>query len=401
MATVLPPGSPRRVSRPRLLAGLLAAGVVVAGVGGWAANSASRPQLNVAATVPIPNPVVTEVGRAANGRVPWDRPLAVSVTYGTLRSVTAVDPDGQPFEGVVVGDSWTSSTTLLPSSSYHLTATVADSAGQQRRIAITTLTALPATTLHAVLSPGDRNVVGVGQAVIVTLDRAVTSPADRAAVARRLSVATEPATVGAWRWMSPTELHYRAASYWTKGMTMHVAADFTRLSLSGGTWGEGSHTTDYSIGSQLISTVDVATKTMTVVRDGVLLRTVKVSTGRDEYPTKGGVHLVLEKSRLKIMDSSTIGIPRESAGGYYLKVPHSVRISYSGEFVHSAPNSVREQGVSNVSHGCVNLSPADAAWFYDQTIKGDIVNVINAKLPPRLSDPGMSDWNIAFADWAN
>ena len=201
--------------------------------------------------------------------------------------------------------------------------------------------------------------------------------------------------------MSPTELHYRPADYWAKGTTISASADLRRLQLSKGTWGYGDATTVYSIGSRLIATVDVTKHVMDVVQDGRLLRTVKVSTGRDKYPTKGGVHLVLEKTKLKIMDSATVGIPRKSPEGYYEKVPNSVRISYSGEFVHSAGWSVEDQGVRNVSHGCVNVSPEDAAWFFDLVKRGDVVDVINASVPPKLSDPGMSDWNIPFSSWPN
>ena len=126
-----------------------------------------------------------------------------------------------------------------------------------------------------------------------------------------------------------------------------------------------------------------------------------VSTGRDKYPTKGGVHIVLEKNRIKIMDSATVGIPRNSPDGYYEKVPFSVRISNGGAFVHAASWSVRSQGVRNVSHGCVNMSPADAEWFYGLAKRGDVVNVINSPVRPVLWDAGMSDWNIPFAEWAN
>ena len=99
--------------------------------------------------------------------------------------------------------------------------------------------------------------------------------------------------------------------------------------------------------------------------------------------------------------SATVGIPRKSPDGYYEEVPNSVRISYGGAFVHAASWSVRDQGVRNVSHGCVNISPADAAWFFDVVKRGDVVDIKNAKAAPLTSDPGMSDWNIPFSAWAN
>jgi len=399
MTTTLPDPAPRR-GRKRLLVGMLAGVVALGGGVGWAVSRPQAAVVQAAEATPIPVPVVTTVGQAG-GKVPWDKPLALSVVDGTLRTVSAVDPDGNLLDGVLTGTGWSSATTLLPGSTYHLTATVVDTAGKGHQVAVTTRTTPPSRTLHVVLSPGDGKVVGVGMTVIANLDRAISDISDRAAVVQRLSVTTTPSVDGDWRWMSSTELHYRGPTYWAAGTTIKAHADFTRLHLSDGVWGQGVRDTDYSIGSAIISTVDVTKHVMSVVKDGKLLRVVKVSTGRDKYPTKGGVHLVLEKTKLKVMDSATVGIPRKSPDGYYEKVPDSIRISYGGAFVHSAGWSVRDQGIRNVSHGCVNISPADAAWFFDLVKRGDVVNVIHAAVGPKLSDPGMSDWNIPFAAWAN
>ena len=353
------------------------------------------------ASTPVPAPVVTPAGEKA-GRVPWDKPLAIAVTNGTLRAISLTDPDGMPVDGTISQDGWRSfALQVLPDSTYRGSAVVVDGAGQAKTVPLSLRTAPPTHILRAVLSPGDGKVVGVGMPVIATLNRPVTSQADRALIEARLSVTATPAVAGGWRWMSPSELHYRGPDYWAAGSNLSARANLDRLQLSEGTWGAGDATTSYTIGKRLIATVDVAKKLMDVVQDGKLLRTVKVSTGRDKYPTKGGVHLVLEKTKLKVMDSATVGIPRDAPEGYYEKVPNSVRISYSGEFVHSAGWSVEDQGVRNVSHGCVNVSPEDAAWFFDLVKRGDVVDVIHANAPPKLSDPGMSDWNIPFTSWDN
>lgn len=379
--------------RTTVVAGLLVAGLAFGGGVGYALRHDSAP-VTPAAAVARPTLVLPTV-------VPWDRPLAVSVTDGTLRSVAATGPDGQAVTGALQDGAWVSVETLLPSSTYTVRATVLDAAGRSHELQLRPRTTPPAHVLKAVLSPGDGKVVGVGLPVIVTLNRAVQGAADRKAVVDRLSVTASPPVAGAWRWMSPTELHYRGPTYWAAGSKVTAHVDFTRLHLSDGTWGQGVRDTSYSIGAAVVSTVDVTKHVMTVTKDGKVLRVVKVSTGRDKYPTKGGVHLVLEKTKLKIMDSSTVGIPRNGPDGYYEKVPNSVRISYGGAFVHSADWSVRDQGVRNVSHGCVNISPADAAWFFDLVRRGDIVNVVHASVGPKLSDPGMSDWNIPFSAWAN
>jgi lipoprotein-anchoring transpeptidase ErfK/SrfK len=381
--------------RTAVVAGLLVAGLAFGGGVGYAvSHRASAVSAADAAPVETPTLVLARL-------VPWDKPLSVSVADGTLRDVTTTDPDGRPVTGALRNGTWISETTLLPSSTYTVRATAVDSAGRTHQLRLTPETTAPAHVLKAVLSPGDGKVVGVGLPVIVTLNRAVHGHADRQAVVDRLSVTATPAVAGDWRWMSPTELHYRGPTYWAAGTKVAARVDFRRLELSDGTWGDGVRDTSYSVGAAVISTVDVTKHIMTVSKDGTVLRVVKVSTGRDKYPTKGGVHLVLEKTKLKVMDSATVGIPRKSPDGYYEKVPNSVRISYGGAFVHSADWSVRDQGVRNVSHGCVNISPADAAWFFDLVKRGDIVNIVHASVGPRLSDPGMSDWNVPFVDWPN
>ena len=359
----------------------------------------SRTATSASSTTVAPPRVTVQTG--ARGLVDWSEPLAVTVTDGSLKDVTVTDPNGYVVEGALEDGRWTSKDTLIPDSAYHVTAAVEDSAGSAKRLDLTARTTKATKLLRATHSPRSDRVVGIGLPAIITLNRSVKDPADRQAVVSRLSVQTDPPVEGAWRWMNDKELHYRGPTYWAKGTEIRVHSNLAGLKLSHGVWGAGSVDTRFTVGSAVVATVDVESKRMMVTVDGKLVRTLKVSTGRDKYPTRGGVHLVLEKVKLEIMDSATVGIPRKSPDGYYEEVPNSVRISYGGAFVHSASWSVRDQGVRNVSHGCVNISPADAAWFFDQVKRGDVVNIIHAKAPPLKSDPGMSDWNIPFSEWAN
>jgi lipoprotein-anchoring transpeptidase ErfK/SrfK len=381
-----------------ILAPLLALGLLVGGGAGWALTRTSDPTFADASQVAQPQLVAS---RTAAGLVDFEKPLLVGVQDGRVESVRVTDAQGRLVDGEIADGRWSSTDPLVPDATYFVTALVEDDGERIRTLTLTTRTTKPTKTLKAVLSPGTDREVGVGLPAIVNLNRSVKGSADRKAVVARLTIETQPAVSGAWRWMNDKELHYRGPSYWAKGTKIHVHTDFTGLHLSDGTWGSGVRDTRFHVGRAVVATVDVAKKTMDVKVDGKLVRTVKVSTGRDKYPTKGGVHLVLEKTKLKIMDSATVGIPRNAPDGYYEKVPNSVRISYGGAFVHSASWSVRDQGVRNVSHGCVNVSPADAAWFYDLVKRGDVVDIINAKAPPLLYDPGMSDWNIPFSQWAN
>lgn len=347
--------------------------------------------------VPVPRAAVRNVQA---GQVPWDRPLGVSVTRGTLTQVAVSGPDRRPVPGRIGGDGvFRSTSTLVPSSTYRVSARVRDAAGRERTVPLVARTGAAKRLLTAeLLSPGAGKVVGVGQPVRIVLDRDVESKAARAAVERRLSVTTTPRVAGSWHWMSDRELHYRGARFWAPRTSIAVRLDLTGLGLPGGTWGSGRRTTSFTTGDALTSTVDVAAKTMTVARNGKVLRSMPASMGKPGFETRNGTFLVLEKFEDKVMDSATLALPAGEAS-YRTAVRHAVRITNSGTFTHGAPWSVDAQGRRNVSHGCINLSPSNASWYFDQVRRGDVVTVVNSGVGPNSWDAGSQDWNMSFAQW--
>ena len=385
-------------SRAGLVVTVVAALAVLAAGTAWAvtAREPGAAGSSAQAAEAVARPVVALASGGPLGAVPYDAPLVLAATDGTLTAVDATDAGGTALEGRLGPQGWTSTGQLFPATAYRLEATVRDAAGATSTRTLLTSTA-PATgaTLTAALSPGDDRVVGIGQPVAVRLDAPVTDPAARAAVVARLSVTTTPAVAGAWRWMDDSELHYRAADFWAPGTEISVTADFTRLALPGGTFGEGVRSTRFTVGEALTAVVDVAAHTMTVSRGGEVLRTMRASMGRPGYDTRGGTFLVLEKFEDKVMDGSTLAVPAD----YSTAVKHAVRISNSGTFTHGAPWSVASQGVRNVSHGCINLSPADAEWYFDQAKRGDVVTVVNAVEGPLSYDAGSRDWNMTWEEW--
>jgi len=144
-----------------------------------------------------------------------------------------------------------------------------------------------------------------------------------------------------------------------------------------------------------VATIDDATHQMTVMRNGKLEKTIPVSMGMAAggHTTPNGTYYVLEKFPDIVMDSSTYGVPVNSAQGYKVHVQLAVRIDNSGNFVHSAPWSVGDQGIRNVSHGCINISPDNAKWFYDNFGSGDPVVIKNSKGIYNQPD-GASDWQM-------
>jgi lipoprotein-anchoring transpeptidase ErfK/SrfK len=343
-------------------------------------------------------PIVSVVAEP-DGAVPWDQPLRVTVANGRLGAVSVADADGQALPGGTSpeGTAWQSAGTLVPQSAYTVRVSVTGADGHSTEQSLV-VRATAAPVLRATLSPGDGEVVGIGMPAVVTFNRPVP-PAERSAVEQRLAVSTTPPVLGAWRWINSARVHWRPAVYWQPGTEVTVHADLRRLQV-GSAWGVDERTARFRIGAAHISTVDVATHQMTVTENGQVVNVIPISAGRDRYPTRNGVHIALSKSRIEIMDSETVGIPR-SQGGYYKEVAWATRLSYGGTFVHAAPWSLAAQGRRNVSHGCINASTASAQWFFNFTRRGDVVEVINSSAPPKLSDPGTADWNIPWDQWAN
>ncbi|HUR51392.1 MAG TPA: Ig-like domain-containing protein [Mycobacteriales bacterium] len=380
----------------------VAVAAVLAGTGAVVLTSGGSPtHVQAAGPTPAPAPAaVAQVARAKGDVVPWDVPVTVTVDHGTVTSATLTGPDGALVHGSLGPAGWTSSTTLVPRATYLLHVELTNDDGATSSYDRTLHAAPPAHELRATISPR-AGTYGIGQPVIVHFNHPVKGAAARTAVMQRLVVTTTPAVEGAWRWYNSYEVHYRGPSYWKPGTTVSVRADLAGLRLPGtGTWGaETARTGGMRIGAALVATVDVTAHKMTVKRNGKVVRVVNVSTGRDKYPTKGGVHIVLVREREHLYNSATVGIPTSSPDGYYEKLPWSVRISNAGAFVHANPATVRYQGSTNVSHGCVNASVRDAKWFYENSHLGDIVNVVHAAVGPVRWDAGMADWNYSWETW--
>jgi lipoprotein-anchoring transpeptidase ErfK/SrfK len=351
---------------------------------------------------PTPPPTVSvALAGEKNSTVPWQSHLSFRVTDGTLSSLVATTSAGTAVVGILSPTGWVSQHTLTPNETYALHAEVTSADGKTSTIDKTVKASPAEHVLHATLSPSG-GTYGIGQPVIVRFDQKVKSAAARAAVLTKLQVTTVPAVAGAWRWYNSYEVHYRGPAYWKAGTKISVTAALAGLHVpDSDAWGAPDPVTrSFAIGRALVATVDITAHVMTVTIDGKLVRTVKVSTGRDQYPTKGGVHIVLTREKSHTYNSGTVGIPTAGPGGYYEKLPWSDRISNGGAFVHANPATVGVQGIRNVSHGCVNTSVADAKWFYENSLLGDVVNIIHSVVQPVTSDAGMYDWNFSYAEWS-
>ncbi len=380
-------------------------GVAAVQLTGHAVTGAlSTSSTGVAKLEPLPPPAAQLVVPSANtdSEVPWDQPLRIVAEHGVISAVTLTDDRGNVLAGSTTpdGSEYRSANTLVPLDTYRATVTYSDLKGNRHRGIVTVKAADSEKHLLPVMDPGGGATVGVGQPAVIRFNRWVPD-GERADVERRLSVTTEPAVQGSWHWVNGQEVHWRPQQYWTPGTQVSFSVDLHRLYLGDGIWGDPvAHSTHFTIGNRHVSKVDVKHHTMQVFDGDKLVQTFKISAGReDKWPTMGGVHIALSKAAEVIMDSATVGIPRNSPDGYYEKVKWDVRISNGGAFVHSAPWSVSEQGTANVSHGCVNLAPSDAEWFYHWSQRGDVIDIFNTPRPPDLQDPGTADWNTSWAAW--
>jgi lipoprotein-anchoring transpeptidase ErfK/SrfK len=205
---------------------------------------------------------------------------------------------------------------------------------------------------------------------------------------------------GRWHWFSAHELHFRPRAYWPAGEQVTVASDLDGWNAGDGRWGVGEQHVRFRIGAAHVSVANLATHRMVVQANGRIVANYAMSGGRPQYPTMNGTHIVMDRESVVHMVSSTNGIPVDSPDGYDELVYSDVHISDSGEYVHAAPWSLRDQGRENVSHGCINLSPTDAAAFFEFSRVGDLVLVDGSPRPPAVGDHGVMDWDTTWGDFA-
>ncbi|OBA84016.1 hypothetical protein A9W99_06395 [Mycobacterium sp. 1164966.3] len=216
----------------------------------------------------------------------------------------------------------------------------------------------PVPGVESVL-PANGAVVGVAHPVVVTFTAPV---ADRAAAERSIRVVSPSNLTGHFEWVENNVVQWVPSQYWPS---------HTRVSVEVQGMGTGFET-----GDALLSVASISAHTFTVSRNGEILRTMPASMGKPSRPTPTGNFTALSKERTVVMDSRTIGIPLSSPDGYKITASYAVRVTWSGVYVHSAPWSVDSQGYANVSHGCINLSPDNAAWYFNTVNIGDPINVV-------------------------
>jgi len=377
------PGAARRCRRMAAGAVCGALGLVITACSGGAGPGAGGGGKPGAAQ--MPSGVAVSITPANGSRnVQPGRGITVTAAHGKLAGV-AVATDGDPVTGTMnaAGTVWHSTNATLDVSQRYTVTAKAEGSGKTvtRAAAFTTLT--PSQTFSTTIYEGQGQTYGVGMPIILYFSQKITN---KAAVERALEVTSSKPIVGSWYWddpcnMAPACAYFRPENYWPAHTQVSFAGHLDGVEGAPGVYGDHTLTQSFTIGSSLIVVASTATHFMDLYRDGRRYAHWPISTGRPGDNTPNGTYLTIDKGNPVIMKGP----------GYSLPVPWSVRFTWSGDYLHDAYWSVGEQGFTNVSHGCVNMPPADAKTYYKMEIPGDPVTVTGS--------PKAGTWDNGWTDW--
>ena len=356
-----------------------------------AARAASAPHIQLNATDGQQHVSVRRGGR-------------VTVEAGKITKVSLATANGGVVPGAVSSDgrTWAPDAVLDHGTAYRLTVVAAGAEGRKetKKIAFTTVAETDRFT--GTFTPDNGSTVGVGMPVSFTFDKAIT---DKKSVESAIEVSSSSGQAVVGHWFGARRLDFRPQQYWKAHSTITVKIRLDGVKGAKGAYGEQDRTVRITVGRGQVSTVDASTHRMTVVRDGRTLKTLPITAGASNATTWNGQMVISEKLISTRMNGATVGFP----GQYDIPdVPHAMRLSTSGTFVHGnywAPDSAF--GHSNLSHGCVGLNDAkggndsqqDAAWFYDNSLIGDVVVVRNSDDRTIAPDNGLNGWNMPWDQW--
>ncbi|WP_040405814.1 L,D-transpeptidase [Amycolatopsis nigrescens] len=322
-------------------------------------------------------------------------PVRVSVTDGTIGSVSLTNPEGKQVQGQVSEDkrSWTTTEPLGYGKSYSWQGNAVGSDGKQVPLAGSFTTVTPKKQLEGKLNVGDDQTYGIAMPIALTFTAKVT---DKAAVEKAISVETTPKTEGSWAWLEgDTSVHWRPKEYYQPGTQVKVNAKLYGVKLGEGVYGKQDVSSNFQIGRAQLVKGNTQQHRMQVIRDGQQIADYPVSYGLDSDPgrvTKSGTHVVMSKHPTYSMSN-----PRYNYTD--VNVPWAVRISNNGEFIHGLSASIWAQGKKNISHGCLNLSPKNAKEYFDGVLPGDPVEIEGSTQKLGPNDHDYADWTYSWEEW--
>jgi len=373
-ATQLPAGARRAAAACCAIAGLL-----IAGCSAGTSASGNRGQGHGGAHARA-NPAGLSISPATNSSdVDPSAGITVTAAHGEITNVS-IQTAGDPVTGSLnsTASIWHSSWALDVSTRYTVTATADARGGKQQTLTSTFTTLTPAKTFQTEIYEAQGATYGVGMPIILQFSQPIV---DKAAVEQALQIQTSQPVIGAWYWNGDQTADFRPESYWPANTNVSFTGHLNGVQGAPGMYGYHTLTQSFRIGGSLIVVASTSTHYMNLYRNGKLFAHWPISTGRPTLPTPNGTYLTIDKGNPVLMVGP----------GYSEEVPWSVRFTYSGDYLHDAYWSVAEQGNTNVSHGCVNMPPADAEEYYKMEVPGDPVTITGS--------PAAGTWNDGWTEW--
>ncbi|MGX4690177.1 L,D-transpeptidase [Streptomyces sp. JNUCC 63] len=333
---------------------------------------------------------------------------AVTVAKGTLTKVTMTTTDGKAVEGRISDDkkSWKPSGQLERATTYKVSASATDAKGRAAHENASFTTVAPEHSFIGTFTPDNGTTVGVGMPVSINFNKAITN---KAAVQKGITVTSSSGQEVACHWFNTQRMDCRPEQYWQENSTVTLKLDLDGVEGAQGVYGVQQKTVTFNIGRNQVSYVDAKTKQMKVTRNGKVVKTIPISAGSPENKTYEGQMVISEKFKETRMNGATVGFTDDDGKGEYdiKDVPHAMRLSNSGTFIHGNYWGRGIFGSVNTSHGCVGLQDkkgADdpntpGAWFFDNSMVGDVVVVQNTGDRTVAPDNGLNGWNMSWAQW--
>ncbi|MEU5845204.1 L,D-transpeptidase [Saccharopolyspora shandongensis] len=371
-------------SRWAALAGAVAAVLLISGCGASAPQE-QKPADPVAKVSFEPGADAGEVNPAA--------PITATVDRGRFDSIALANTDGKQVAGELSkdGKSWHATEALGYGKSYSWTGQAIGDDGKQVPVQGTFSTLQPKKTIRATINPTDNAEVGIAMPISVKFDEAVQ---DKAGIQRALTVQASVPVEGSWAWLSDRQVDWRPKEYWPAHTHVSVHAKLYGQSYGKGSYGLADLSTEFDIGRAQIVKAAVGTHRLVVMRNGEQVANYAASYGEEYDPgrnTPNGTFIIMQKNPVEIMDNPRYGY-RD------VRKTWAARFSNHGEFIHENQENAAALGKVNNSHGCINLSAADAKAYFDSALLGDPVEVTGSAstMPPQFD---VYDWLLNWDQW--
>ncbi|MDH6128039.1 Ig-like domain-containing protein [Kitasatospora sp. GP82] len=242
---------------------------------------------------------------------------------------------------------------------------------------------------------------GIGMIVSLNFRKAVKN---RAAVDKGISFDTSDGSKVKGHWFGGNRVDFRPENFWKPGTKVTVHYRLKNVEVAPGIYGGVDSDQTFTIGRDQRTTVDATADTMKVARNGRTVSTVPITAGKAGFDSWNGIMVIEEKDEHVEMKS-----PDGAGKGdqYDLKdVPHAMRLTDTGTFVHGNSWATDAMGHYNASHGCIGVADtrygnenSNAGKFFHSSLIGDPVTVVRSKGAKVAPDNGLSGWNLAWSKW--